>query len=357
MVIRTIVFCGGGSGGHVMPALTLIEAIKKKAPEIDIRAFGSYSGIEERLFRERGVPYKPISTGKLRRYFSWQNFLDLFRLVKGLVQAFFYLMKLSRKETIIFSTGGFVTVPVVIAGWMQGKKVFIHEQTSRVGLANKIGSIFSSKVLLTFEASLPYFPSEKTVLSGYPLREEILSPPKLGCLRDIDFKEIRRPVLFLTGGGNGSRLLNEALRDCLPLLEEKFFIIHQCGSLFLEEYKKFENENYRVFDFISDHMIPLLNEAEVVVSRSGAGTVMELMSLGKPSVFIPLRIAQKNEQYHNALEAHEKLGSIIIEEKDLNKESLLAATESIRSIKRHEITKVNPTEKIIKIIFEESNRD
>lgn len=338
----------------MVPALTLVKAIKSHKPEVKIFAIGSYKGIEERLFKEDKVPYKAISTGKLRRYFSWQNFLDLFRLIRGLVQAYVYLLKFSRQNTLIFSTGGFVTVPVVFAAWMQGKTVYIHEQTSRVGLANKISSFFAKRVLVTFETSLQFFPKEKTILSGYPLRDEILSPPEMVSLNEINLNEIKKPILFLTGGGNGSRLLNETLKECLSTLEQEFFIIHQCGAQFLDEYKRLETENYKVFDFITDSMIGLLNKAQVVISRAGAGTVMELLSLGKPSIFVPLAIAQKNEQLYNAIEARNKLESIVIEEKDFNSSKLIDAVQTIRSKESHQRVKRNPAVDIIKIIFEEN---
>lgn len=334
-----------------MPAITLLKALRLKHPELDIFAIGSYKGIEAELFTKEGLTYKPISTGKLRRYFSWQNFSDLFRLMRGFFQAYFYLLKFSRKNSVIFGTGGFVIVPVVLAAWCQGKRIVLHEQTSRVGLANKIASLFASKILITFEASKNFFPDSKTIHSGYPLRKEILDPVPLKSFTSFPQSESDRPILFLTGGGNGSFLLNEVLEECRSELEKNFFIIHQCGAKFYEDLKGRENTNYKVFPFVNEEMVSLLNEAEVVISRSGAGTVVELVSLGKPSIFIPLKIAQKNEQYFNAREAEEKLGSIIIEEKDLTKDSLLEAVINIQLLPKKPRVNHNPTEEIVRILL------
>ena len=197
---KRIIFTGGGSGGHVMPALTLISHLK----EFSIEYIGGRDGIEKSLVKDIVDSYHPIFTGKLRRYFSFENFIDVFKIMIGLVQSF-QILALKPKDTIIFSTGGFVSVPVVIAAWLTGKRIFIHEQTSRVGLANKIASKFATKIFVSFEESLRYFPVEKTELSGYPVRETCFSPiPKSLILDGIDLVTIKKPLLFITGGGNGS---------------------------------------------------------------------------------------------------------------------------------------------------------
>jgi len=356
---QIVIFCGGGSGGHVLPALTLIRALRETRPQLKIQSIGSYQGIEATLFPELQVPYKSISTGKLRRYLSLQNFIDIFKLFFGTLQSFCFLLKFSRKNTLIFSTGGFVTVPVVFAAWLQRKKIIIHEQTTRIGLANKIGSIFADDILVTFKDSLNYLPREKSQLVGYPFRNEIFQKVDKAVLIDGEgFFEQGRPILFLTGGGNGSLLLNEALSNILPQLKDRFFIIHQCGKAHYEKYKKLETAHYKVFDFVGEEMIPLLRKSEVIISRAGAGTVMELIALGRPSIFIPLKIAQKNEQYHNAKAAEVALGSIVIEENELSEESLLNAVESILSKPKKDIITENPTVKIIdKIMLRLGNRE
>lgn len=345
---QTVIFCGGGSGGHVLPAITLIMALRDEDPGVKIQTIGSYKGIEADLFSSLGIPYKAISTGKLRRYLSMQNFFDIFKLILGALQAFFFLLKFSRKNTLIFSTGGFVTVPVVFAAWLQGKRVIIHEQTTRIGLANKIGSLFADDILVTFEDSLNYLPKNKSELIGYPYRNEIFENiDKPIFIGETSVFDQDKPILFLTGGGNGSLLLNEALFNILPKLKDRFFIIHQCGKAHFEKYKKLETTHYKVFDFVGEEMIQLLRKSQVVISRAGAGTVMELMALGKPSIFIPLKIAQKNEQYHNAKAAEVALGSVVIEEDKLSGEMLLKAIDDLLEKPQKDIIKENPTVKII----------
>ncbi|MBC98685.1 MAG: UDP-N-acetylglucosamine--N-acetylmuramyl-(pentapeptide) pyrophosphoryl-undecaprenol N-acetylglucosamine transferase [Halobacteriovoraceae bacterium] len=345
------IFCGGGSGGHVLPALTLFHYLKKECPDARFISIGSKSGIEKEIFTKNSLEYYSISTGKLRRYFSWQNFLDILRIIKGTVQSFFLLLKWKRAHSVVIATGGFVTVPVVFAAWLQRKKIIVHEQTTRVGLANKICSYFADMVLVTFEDSLKYFPQNKVKHLGYPLREEIFTPiAEETKIKDFTLKDIERPVLFLTGGGNGSKLLNDILDQIRPQIENEFFIVHQCGKAYESEYQSRETPFYKVYGFIGKEMIDLMKTAEVIISRSGAGTVVELMSLGKASIFIPLKIAQKNEQYHNAISAHQILGSKVIEEDELSAESLLEAIEEVRKIGKKSWVKNNPTHVIGNLI-------
>ena len=233
-------------------------------------------------------------------------------------------------ETLIFSTGGFVCVPVVIAAKLQRKKVFIHEQTSRVGLANKISSIFADKVFISFEDSFKYFNEHKTFFSGYPLREACYSDtinPIIINGRLLNNSE--KPILFVTGGGNGAQLINKLIQRNLAVLTSRYVVVHQVGKAFLSEYKNEKYDDYLPVAFIGPEMIDLFKLATATVSRSGAGTVCELLAVGKKSIYIPLKIAQKNEQFFNALDAHKKLGSIIIEEKELTDESFLVALHEI----------------------------
>ncbi|MDD4973751.1 MAG: UDP-N-acetylglucosamine--N-acetylmuramyl-(pentapeptide) pyrophosphoryl-undecaprenol N-acetylglucosamine transferase [Bacteriovorax sp.] len=337
---KTLIFTGGGSGGHVMPALTVLKKVNAKN-EFDIHYIGGINSIERELVADYQLTYHPIHTGKLRRYLSIENFKDTLKVFMGLIDAFKVLWKFSRRETLIFSTGGFVCVPVVIAAKLQCKKVFIHEQTSRVGLANKISSIFADKVFISFEDSFKYFDEKKTFYSGYPLREECytdtINPVVINgrLLNDVSL-----PILFVTGGGNGAQLINKLIQRNLDVLTSRYVIVHQVGKAFINEYINYKHPNYLPVAFIGPEMIDLFKLATVTVSRSGAGTVCELIAVGKRSIYIPLKIAQKNEQFFNALEAHKKLGSIIIEEKELTDDSFLVAL--------HQIGMTNPMKKIQK---------
>lgn len=321
-----VVFTGGGSGGHVMPALTLIDELRRRGG-FDIAYVGSHTGIERQIVTGKGVPYTAISTGKLRRYLSVENLTDIGRVAWGTLQAFGWFLR--RPRGLVFSTGGFVSVPVVVAGRLTGQTVYVHEQTSRAGLANRLAARFAHAVFVSFEASRALFPSGKTEVSGYPLRPACFAAEDRPVqVAGRDLSEVDGPILFLTGGGNGSKLLNEWLRDHLPRLRERFFVVHQVGKMFAEEYAQHDDERYVSTAFVDD-MIGVLRRADVVVSRAGAGTVQELMALGKRSLFVPLAIAQKNEQYHNAMEAHERLGSVVIEEGELPTADLVALAEEL----------------------------
>lgn len=337
--MKRIIFTGGGSGGHVVPAITIIKELQNE-DNLKIQYIGSYSGIERKLITELNIKYKPILTGKLRRYFSFQNFIDIFKVALAIVQAFFYLLP-RRSNAILLSTGGFVSVPPVIAAWILRIPIYIHEQTSRIGLANKIASKFASKVFISFKDSADYFPKEKTIYSGYPVRMECFTEEiTKGEIKGRKLTSITKPILFVTGGGNGSYLLNSFIEDSLPRLKQKFLVIHQVGKKNLHKYSKFEDENYIAVAFV-DHMIDMFKLSQIVISRAGAGTVSELIALKKPSIFIPLKIAQKNEQYHNAMEAKRLLQSIVIEEDNLYDVDLLSQIETLENLEINDIQNIN----------------
>ena len=336
METKKIIFTGGGSGGHVIPARTLIRHLKKNY-DLQISYIGSYEGIEKDIIKEgEGISYKGISTGKLRRYLSLQNFLDLFKIFWGIIQSFVYLFKFNSSDTVVFSTGGFVTVPVVLAAWLHGIKVVIHEQTTRVGLANKIASQFADMVLVSFEESLAFFPKTHTVHSGYPVQQECYESASSELVVNGEKIETNKPIFFCTGGGNGSLLLNNSMKEIMEGIKKDYFVIHQVGKNFLSEYKAFEDDSYRCYDFINSGMVELMKQSKIIISRAGAGTVCELMAVNKPSVFVPLKIAQKNEQFHNAKAAEKSIGSIVIEEKDLSSQSLLSSIEILAKGKKNQ---------------------
>lgn len=313
-----------------MPALTIIKKINQDS-KYDVHYIGGIASIERELVQDYKLTYHPIRTGKLRRYLSVENMKDIIRVFLGLVDSFKLLWKFDRKNTLVFSTGGFVSVPVVIAAKLQRKKAFIHEQTSRVGLANKICSIFADRVFISFEDSYKYFDENKTHYSGYPLREECYTDEiKLVRINGRVLNEERKPILFITGGGNGAQLINKLIEKNFQFLSEKYVIVHQTGKMFFNEFNdKLKHPDYLPLPFVGPEMIDLFKLATVTISRSGAGTVCELIAVGKKSIYIPLKIAQKNEQFFNALEAHKKLGSIIIEEKELSDQSFLHALKEI----------------------------
>ncbi|EQC47223.1 glycosyltransferase [Bacteriovorax sp. Seq25_V] len=327
---KVIVFTGGGSGGHVVPGLTLIAKLRNEG--FEVHYIGSEHGIESKLTQGHVDKYYAIQTGKLRRYIDFQNVKDIFKVFVGLLQSIKIILSLRARNLVVVSMGGFVSVPVVIAAKFLFKKAVIHEQTTRVGLANKICSYFADKVFVSFEDSLQFFPSKKTVLSGYPVKEEYETVDlTIDMYEGIKLSEIKKDILFITGGGNGSKLLNDQVYKSLEVLKQKYFIIHQVGQAFMPEYVNLRDDNYIPCAFIGEEMPDIFKVAKVVISRSGAGTVAELMALGKKSIFVPLKIAQKNEQYHNAMAANKKLGSIVIKEDDFREVNFVDLLEGFVS--------------------------
>ena len=344
--LKHIIFTGGGSGGHVIPALCLIRLLKKE--DYGISYVGREEGIEFDVVNKEGVEYHSICSGKLRRYFSLENIVDIFKLGWGVIQSLFLLRSFRKKDTLIFSTGGFVALPLVIGAGLCGFFVIIHEQTARAGLANRISSFFADKILLSFKSAKEFFPKKKTIITGYPLRDDFYKPVKSLEI----FSEINRPVLFVSGGGNGSKLINEVIRKNLDHLKKKYFIIHQTGMGSLDEFESLKDDYYHPLGFIGNEIISYYYHSNIVISRAGAGTVCELTALGKKSIFIPLAIAQKNEQYHNAMEAKKSLGSTILTEDEFKQADLISLLDDFKSAPISSVDKgtKNPAYEIIREI-------
>ena len=347
MSVKTIFFTGGGSGGHTLPALTLIKEIKSRQPSITISHLGRRQGIERHLLQVEVDNYYGIFTGKLRRHFSFKNVTDGFCFLVGLLQSIFILLPHSYQQWVLFSTGGFVSLGPVIASRLLGYTVYLHEQTSKVGLANKIASFFCHRVFISFESSRAFFPAKKVFYSGYPLRKEIESkkPPHFN-FQGVALPKLSKPVLLVVGGGNGSLLLNSWVDTHRKELLDTFAVFHQVGRGFIRDYQEkarvSEGHTYQVFDFTSE-LIHLLQHAAVVVTRSGAGIVSELIYLNKPALFVPLKIAQRGEQQHNALEAREIIAAEIVMEEDLLKHSHLKTLFRLMQGKTSSTTKKGNT--------------
>ena len=240
--MKRIVLTGGGTAGHVTPNIALMPSLKEAG--YDIQYIGSYEGIERKLIEEMGIPYHGISSGKLRRYFDPKNFSDPFKVVKGYLEASRLLKKL--KPDIIFSKGGFVTVPVVLAAKRRGIPAIIHESDMTPGLANKICIPCATKVCCNFPETLTHLPEQKAVLTGSPIRQELFQGSKEEGLSICGFTD-EKPVLLIIGGSLGSVVINNAVREALDDLLAQFQIIHICGKDHLDPalegkagYKQFE---------------------------------------------------------------------------------------------------------------------
>jgi len=334
-VSKSIVFTGGGSGGHSVVAFAIINHLKSQGIN-EISYIGSHTGIEKDMARGEEVKYYSISTGKLRRYFSIDNFVDIFKFLFGILQSFYLFLTKLRNTDIVFSTGGFVSVPAAIAGRLLGKKVYLHEQTSRLGLANKIISMFAHKVFVSFESTKSLIKKE-CIVSGLPIRESLTNMTETIVTT--------KPLLFVTGGGNGSALINSLIDSYKHELLEKFVIYHQVGKKFLNDYN--ESEDYKVFGFINDELPAILNSASLIISRAGAGTVCEMMYLGKKTIFIPLKIAQQNEQYHNAMAAKKNGNALVVTEDELDCINFMDIVEKAILLNDKSVSRLNNACEII----------
>ncbi len=322
--MKRIILTGGGSAGHVTPNIALIPQLKEKGYEIHYA--GSYQGIEKDLIEPFGIPYHGISSGKLRRYFSLQNFSDPFRVLKGLAQA----RKLIRdlKPNVIFSKGGFVSVPIVLAGKQNHVPVIIHESDMTPGLANKIAIPCADKVCCNFPETLEHLPKEKAVLTGSPIRQELLSGNKLAALNFCGFTP-DKPVILVIGGSLGAVAVNNTVRAALPKLLESFQVIHLCGKGKMDETLA-NTKGYCQFEYIKDELRDLFALADIVISRAGANAICELLALRKPNLLIPLSAnASRGDQILNARSFERQNFSIVLEEEEANSETLLAAVQQL----------------------------
>ncbi|MDO5540319.1 MAG: undecaprenyldiphospho-muramoylpentapeptide beta-N-acetylglucosaminyltransferase [Eubacteriales bacterium] len=293
--MKRIVLTGGGTAGHVTPNIALIPRLKEL--DYDIHYIGSYEGIEKKLIEELEIPYYGISSGKLRRYFDLKNFTDPFRVLKGYGQAHSLLKKL--KPDVVFSKGGFVAVPVVLAAKQLHIPVIIHESDMTPGLANKLAIPSATKVCCNFPETLKYLPADKAVLTGSPIRKELLEGNKLAALDFCGFTA-NKPVLMIIGGSLGSANVNNAIRGILPTLLEKFQVLHLCGAGKLDPALD-GTKGYVQYEYIKKELADMFALADIVVSRAGANAICELLDLRKPALLIPLGSnASRGDQILNA---------------------------------------------------------
>ncbi len=322
--MKKIILTGGGTAGHVTPNLALIPELKKLG--YSIKYIGSYNGIEKELIEGAGIDYQGISSGKLRRYFSLQNFTDPFRVIKG----FFEAKKIIKTEApdVVFSKGGFVTVPVVIAAKKHKVPVIIHESDMTPGLANKLSYSSASKICCNFPETLEYLPKEKAVLTGSPIRKELLSGSRLAGLKFTGLSG-NKPVLMIIGGSLGSKIVNDCVRSILPKLLESFEIIHLCGKGNVDESLK-GTTGYVQYEYVGAQLKDCFALCDIVISRAGANSICELLALKKPNLLIPLSAAaSRGDQILNAKSFKKQGFSMVLEEEELTNELLLNSVNEL----------------------------
>lgn len=315
---KRIAFTGGGSAGHVSVNLACIPHFLKEGWEVTY--IGSADGIERELIRElTGVRYVAISTGKLRRYFDWKNVTDPFRVSKGVWEAARFLR--AWKPDVIFSKGGFVSVPVVLGGWLNRIPAVLHESDLTPGLANRISIPFASKVCVTFPETLSHVPEGKGVYVGAIVREELRQGDRQRGYALCGFSP-DKPVLLVMGGSLGAKRINETIRAHLSALLESFQIVHLCGKGQLDSDLRYDG--YRQWEYVQKELPDLLAIADMVVSRAGSNAIFECLAMAKPMLLIPLsRVASRGDQIWNA-RSFEKQGFCqMLEEEELTQDRFL----------------------------------
>lgn len=356
--MKKIVMTGGGTAGHVTPNIALMPALRNKGYEISY--IGSYDGIEKRLIEEQHISYYSISSGKLRRYFDPKNFSDPFKVMKGYRQSVRLLKSL--KPDVVFSKGGFVSVPVILAAKRCKIPAIIHESDLTPGLANKLAIPGATKVCCNFPETLNYLPKEKAVLTGSPIRQELLNGNAASAFSLCRFQDHSKPVILIIGGSSGSRAINTCIRGLVPELVKNYNIIHLCGKGNVEP-SFFVNTNYCQFEYANKELADMFALADLVISRAGANAICELLALRKPNILIPLSAAaSRGDQILNANSFRSQGFSYVLEEENLTNTTLLEAIEHVFTNKASYISAMknssssNSINTIVDLIMETSKK-
>lgn len=310
---KKIIMTGGGSAGHVTPNLAIIPGLHEKGYEVEY--IGSRNGIEKKIIEDEKIKYHYISTGKIRRYFDLKNISDPFKVIKGIFQA--YNIIRHEKPDIVFSKGGFVSVPVVIGAYFCKVPVIAHESDITPGLANKISIPYCTKVCVTFPETLKNIKNGKGILTGTPIRQQLLNGSKLKGKKICGFDN-DKSVIMAIGGSLGAKFINDIIRENIKKLSTKYNVIHICGKNNID--KKYDNiKNYVQFEYLNDELADLYALSDIIVSRAGANVIFELLELKKPNILIPLsKKVSRGDQVLNA-ESFQKQGfSMVLQEEKYN---------------------------------------
>ena len=314
--MRKIVLTGGGTAGHVTPNIALLPELQKK--NFSVSYIGSIAGIEKELIGNLNIPYYGISSGKLRRYFDLKNVTDIVRVVKGVAEASSVLKKI--KPDIIFSKGGFVTVPVIVAAHFLKIPIIIHESDITPGLANRISIPFATHVCASFPETIQHLPAEKAILTGSPIRASLFEG-KENIGRTLCGFSSSKPIILIMGGSLGSVRINDCVRTSLPNLLKKFNIIHICGKNNLDT--KINLDGYLQFEYVAKELPHLFACCSLIVSRAGSNSIYEFLALRKPNLLIPLtKEASRGDQILNAKSFSEHGFSAMLYEEAMTGESL-----------------------------------
>lgn len=346
-----IIFAGGGTAGSVAPLLGILEELQRQQKEYDYLWLGTKEGVEEQMVLAEKIAFKPIISAKFRRYFSWRNIIDLFKLKLAFWQSYFILRK--EKPNLIVCAGSYVGVPVVWAAWLQRVPVLIHQQDVRPGLANRLMALFAKTITVTFAKSLNDY-GDKAVWVGNSIRREF---------KDVKItpREARQKfgltgsskVVFIMGGGTGAKAINDLVDDSLVELTKFCQVLHIVGKDKMSKLAKehqMSNPNYRVFEFIDSFgIIKAYSAASIVVSRCGMATLTELAWLGKPSILIPLPCSHQED---NARIFAAAKAAIVLDQRNLSSVNFV---NNIRELLNNEVLQRNFSDEIQAIIKPDGN--
>jgi UDP-N-acetylglucosamine--N-acetylmuramyl-(pentapeptide) pyrophosphoryl-undecaprenol N-acetylglucosamine transferase len=331
-----VAITGGGTGGHTSPGLAVAAALRQRG--VECAWIGSQGGIEARRAPEHGIPYHPIPTGKLRRYWAWENLTDLaLNVPAGVWRAYRVLRRL--RPRVVFGTGGFVALPVVVAAAVARIPIVIHEQTVVPGLANRLAARFARRIAISFEPAAEVFPSAKVVLTGNPLRPELRAGSRDTAIARFGL-DPALPLVYVTGGVQGASRINRAVGDALTPLLELTQLIHQCGNNAVTNDRRWLEDRrarlpaplmprYTVMPYVGAELADVYAVASLVVARAGAGTVNECCQLGLPALYIPLPGTSGDEQTANARLVERAGGCLMLRQSTLKPERLL---ERVRAL-------------------------
>ncbi len=336
-----IILTGGGSAGHVTVNIALLPKLQQDG--WDIVYIGSEEGIERELITTHtDIRYYPIKTGKLRRYFDWKNFEDPFKVLAGAYQAY----EIIRKEhpQVIFSKGGFVSVPVVIGGWLNRTPIVIHESDLTPGLANRIAIPFATKVCTTFQETSAHIPKAKTQYVGAIVRQELMRGNPNTGLKTLGFIKTK-PTLLVMGGSLGSKRINDIVRSSMAALLENFQVIHICGKGQLNP--SLHQQGYRQFEYVTTELPDLLATADLILSRAGSNAIFEFLTLQKPMILIPLpKAASRGDQILNAQSFYINGYCEMIPDEELTSERLVHTISHVYGNRLKYIERMEQSKKI-----------
>ena len=321
--MKKIVLTGGGTAGHVTPNIALLQGLQELGYEVHY--IGSYEGIESKLIADFNIPYYGISTGKFRRYLDPKNFSDPFRVIKGYTEARKILKEL--KPDIVFSKGGYVSVPVVRAAASLKIPCIIHESDMTPGLANKLCIPVAKKVCCNFPETMQYIPEDKAVLTGSPIREELSKGNKIAAL-DLCGFDANTPVIMVIGGSLGAANVNKAVRDALPELLKDFQVVHICGKDKIDN-MLLTTKGYKQFEYVKAELKDIFAMADIVISRAGANAICELLALQKPNLLIPLMAGSRGDQILNARSFESQGYSKVLMEDDITTQLLVDSVHEL----------------------------